>query len=96
MDAVNALVREIAADAAEQIKAELETVLADLRRRALPLMLDVEQLMEQLGLSETTVRGLWKSGELPSVKIGGLRFTRREDLLAYVAGLPLARVEVSA
>lgn len=89
-DRLTELLREVAAAIVEQITPELRAAVD--RPAAIykpdPLTLDVHQVGERLGgLSETTVRKLWKTGELRSVLIGGLRFTRAGDLEAYVAGL---------
>lgn len=53
-----------------------------------PLMLDAAEVGRELRLSESAVRALWKSEAIASVKVGGLRRTRRSDLLAYIEGLP--------
>lgn len=57
-------------------------------RPDLPLMLDADRLAVELCISETSVRALWSSRDLPSVKIGGLRRTPRADLFAYIASRP--------
>lgn len=53
-----------------------------------PALLNWRQVSQRLGgLSESSVRALWTSGELPSVTVGALRFTRAADLAAYVDSL---------
>lgn len=53
-----------------------------------PLLLTWRQISKRLGnISESSIRAMWASGELPSVKVNGLRFTRSADLREYVAGL---------
>ncbi len=51
------------------------------------LMLDIEQVADQLKISESTIRGLVRSGKLRAYRIGGkrgrLRF-KEEDLSAYI------------
>ena len=51
------------------------------------LLFRVEEVAEVLGLGTTTVKGLIASGELRSVKIGGCRRVRVEDLRAYLDSL---------
>jgi excisionase family DNA binding protein len=50
-------------------------------------MLDIEQVADQLKVSESTIRGLVRSGKLRAYRIGGkrgrLRF-KEADLTAYV------------
>lgn len=89
-DRLTELLQLVAAEIVAQVTPELRAAVARPveEPRTEPLLLDRVQVGERLGgLSETTVRGLWRSGELPSVKINGLRFTRTADLEAYVAGL---------
>jgi excisionase family DNA binding protein len=51
------------------------------------LMLDIEEVAERLKVSESTIRGLVRSGKLPAYRIGGkrgrLRF-KEEDLDRYI------------
>ena len=51
------------------------------------LMLDIEEVAEKLKVSESTIRGLVRSGRLRAYRIGGkrgqLRF-KEEDLSAYI------------
>ena len=51
------------------------------------LMLDIEQVADQLKISESTIRGLVRTGKLRAYRIGGkrgrLRF-KEEDLSAYI------------
>lgn len=50
-------------------------------------MLDILEVSEQLKVSESTIRGLVRSGKLRAYRIGGkrgrLRF-KEEDLAAYI------------
>ena len=50
-------------------------------------MLDIEEVAEKLRISESTIRGLVRSGKLRAYRIGGkrgrLRF-KEEDLSAYI------------
>lgn len=50
-------------------------------------MLDIEEVAEKLRVSESTIRGLVRSGKLRAYRIGGkrgrLRF-KEEDLTAYI------------
>lgn len=55
------------------------------------LLLPVEVVANRLSLSRSRVYELLASGELPSIRIGRSRRIRRDDLIAYVDGLPLAR-----
>jgi hypothetical protein len=50
-----------------------------------PLLLDDIAAGRQLGVSARTVRRLRKSEALPTVLVGRRRFTRREDIAAFVA-----------
>lgn len=51
------------------------------------LMLDIEEVADRLKVSESTIRGLVRSGKLRAYRIGGkrgrLRF-KEEDLEAYI------------
>jgi excisionase family DNA binding protein len=50
-------------------------------------MLDIEEVAEQLKVSQSTIRGLVRSGKLRAYRIGGKRGRRRfkeEDLASYV------------
>jgi len=70
-------------------RAELDRAAAPSRRKG--LLLEVEEVMVELGgLSQSSVRKLIKSGELPSVPVAGRVMVRRADLEAYVAGLATA------
>lgn len=89
-DRLAALVRELAAEIAAHITPDLRAaaVRSPAEAKVEPLLLDYAQVGERLGgLSESTVRKMWTSGDLPSVKVNGLRFTRTADLVAYVAAL---------
>jgi excisionase family DNA binding protein len=44
----------------------------------------VQEAAEALRMSRSKVYGLMKMGELPSVKIGGSRRLRKQDLMNYV------------
>ena len=44
----------------------------------------VQEAAEALKMSRSKVYGLMKRGELPSVKIGGSRRLRKQDLMDYV------------
>ena len=50
-------------------------------------MLDIEEIAEKLKVSESTIRGLVRSGKLRAYRIGGkrgrLRF-KEEDLSSYI------------
>jgi excisionase family DNA binding protein len=50
-------------------------------------MLDIDQVAEKLRISESTIRGLVRSGKLRAYRIGGkrgqLRF-KEEDLSSYI------------
>lgn len=50
-------------------------------------MLDIEEVAEKLRISESTIRGLVRSGKLRAYRIGGkrgrLRF-KEEDLSTYI------------
>jgi len=50
-------------------------------------MLDIEEVAEKLRISESTIRGLVRSGKLRAYRIGGKRGQLRfkdEDLTAYI------------
>lgn len=49
------------------------------------LFLTVRQTGQRLGISRATLYLLFKSGDLPSVKIRGSRMVAVEDFAAYVA-----------
>lgn len=49
-----------------------------------PRLLRVPEVAEALQVSRTTVYMILKSGELPSVRIGGCRRVVPDDLQAYV------------
>jgi excisionase family DNA binding protein len=51
------------------------------------LLLKVPEAAAQLGLSRAKVYELISSGVLPSVRVDGCRWIRRDDLLKFVAGL---------
>ena len=44
----------------------------------------VQEAAEALKMSRSKVYGLMKEGELPSVKIGGSRRLRKQDLMQYL------------
>jgi excisionase family DNA binding protein len=87
-DVLRELLRGLAAQIVEQITPELRAAV-QVTERPDSLMLDVDQVAHRLNLSPSKVRAMWTSGDLPSVKVGGLRRTRRVDLEEYVVGLPL-------
>jgi len=47
----------------------------------------VQEAAKALGMSRSKVYGLMKEGELHSVKIGGSRRLRKQDLIDYVDAL---------
>jgi excisionase family DNA binding protein len=51
----------------------------------------VQEAAETLKLSRSKVYGLIKDGGLPSVKIGGSRRLRKQDLAQYVESLDVTR-----
>ena len=51
------------------------------------MLLKVPEVVACLGISRAKVYELMASGELPSVRVGGSRRIRAEDLEAFVAGL---------
>jgi excisionase family DNA binding protein len=51
------------------------------------LLLKIPEVAENLGISRAKVYELMAAGDLPSVKIGGCRRVRVEDLVAYVESL---------
>lgn len=53
------------------------------------LVLTIDEVAEVLRCSRSTVKSRITSGELPSVKIRGLRRVRTADLEAYVNALPV-------
>lgn len=53
------------------------------------LVLSYEDVAARLGRSRSTVERLARSGELPTVLLGGRPCVRPADLEAYVAGLPV-------
>ena len=94
VDHLRAMFAELAAEIVEQITPELQAARVQpvIHADAEPLLLDWKQTSQRLGgLGETGVRSLWASGELPSVTIGRLRFTRAVDLREYVAALEPTR-----
>ena len=54
------------------------------------MLLKVPDVVACLGVSRATVYELMASGALPSVRVGGSRRIRAEDLEAFVAGLESA------
>lgn len=57
----------------------------------LPPLLNSEQARRALGnMPESTFRLLTKSGGLVTKRIGARVYVRREDLVAYIDGLPSA------
>jgi excisionase family DNA binding protein len=54
------------------------------------LLLKVPEVAQRLGISRAKVYELFAQGQLPSVKIGGCRRVRAQDLAAYVNDLPTA------
>lgn len=52
-----------------------------------PLLIDSRGAAKLLNIGERTLHRMVKAGELPSVKIGGLRRFRPETLRAHVAAL---------
>lgn len=92
MSALDSLVDELADAVAERLIPALRALVkptpAQPEPALEPMLLSWEQISQRLGgISETGVRALWKSGDLPSVTVGRLRFTRAADLAAYVANL---------
>jgi excisionase family DNA binding protein len=61
------------------------------------MLLSVAEVAAELGCGRDLVYALLASGRLPSVLIGErLRRIRRDDLEAYVAGLPVTPLATSA
>lgn len=63
-----------------------------------PLLLDLEDVSDALGVSVPTVKRLVRAGTLPAVKVSGATRVRRCDLETYVAGLdavPTTRASTS-
>jgi excisionase family DNA binding protein len=54
-----------------------------------PLLVSIERAGRELGIGRTLVYELLAAQRLPSVKIGRRRFIRRDELLRFVAGLPV-------
>jgi len=54
---------------------------------ALPLLLKIDEVVEQTGLSLRKVKGLLASGEIESVRIGRSRRIPADALTVYVARL---------
>ncbi len=57
------------------------------------MLLKVPDVVDCLGVSRAKIYELMASGELPSVRVGGSRRIRAEDLDAFVAGLEATRPE---
>lgn len=58
------------------------------RLEDLPELLTYGQVAAQLGVSESKVKRLTYSGDLPAVNVGvGSRRVRRDDLAAYIDAL---------
>lgn len=51
-------------------------------------LLTLDEVADRLGVSLSTVKNRVRSGELTSVKVGGLRRVRPVDLKEYVDSLP--------
>ncbi len=51
------------------------------------MLLKVPDVVVCLGVSRAKIYELMASGELPSVRVGGSRRIRAEDLDAFIAGL---------
>lgn len=90
MEAVRELCQAISTAIVEQVTPELRRAVAapSIEPASEPDLLNWRQVAERLGdMSESSVRALWTSGALLSVKVNGLRFTRSADLRAYVEAL---------
>ena len=55
------------------------------------LLIKVPEAAAQLGISRAKFYELIASGALPTVKVGGCRRVRTDDLRAYVEGLSPSR-----
>jgi excisionase family DNA binding protein len=74
-------------DSDRQEATTLAEVVQGLQGGPVPLLVDVPEAAEVLGVSSRQVERLVASGELRSVKVGGCRRIRRSDLERYVDGL---------
>jgi excisionase family DNA binding protein len=59
---------------------------------AVPRLLTVAQVAASLGVGQSTVHNLIRTGELGSRKLGGSRRIPVEDLDAFIARLPADRI----
>ncbi len=50
-----------------------------------PGLLTIREVVDRSALSRRTIYSLIRSGELPSVKIGGARRVREDDLDRFIA-----------
>lgn len=80
---VHAAASEVLAAAAANAADRREVV----QRTEGPMLLTVEQVAEQLGISVSKAWQLVSGGEIPSVNVGRTRRIRPEDLADFVAGL---------
>lgn len=53
-----------------------------------PMLLTVDDLATEMRCSKWKAKQLLAAGEVPSIKVGGLRRVRRGDLEAFLAGIP--------
>jgi excisionase family DNA binding protein len=70
-----------------QAPTNLAEIVQGLQGGPVPLLIDVPQAAEVLGVSSRQVERLVASGELASVKVGAARRIRRADLDRYVDNL---------
>jgi len=56
-----------------------------------PELLSIEQVAQRLGLSRSKTYELAASGDLPTVRVGGVLRVRRATLEAWVGDLPEGR-----
>lgn len=63
--------------------------------RILPIAYRVDDAAFALGVSESTVWGLIRSGKLPARRLGRATLIRRIDLSAYTNGLPPVEVKAA-
>lgn len=60
----------------------------DDRHVLIPLTVSFDGAAAALGVSQSTLKRLVRSGEMPTVKVAGRRLVRHADLTAYVDRLP--------
>lgn len=57
--------------------------------RIVPISCRVDDAALAMGVSESTVWKLIRAGDLPARRLGRATLIRRQDLLAFVNGLPM-------